>query len=699
MADHNSTKVTPSHLTRDAFLYVRQSTLQQLIHNTESTHRQYELRQRAFALGWPVDRVHVIDCDLGQSGATAADRAGFQQLVSEVSLGHAGIVLGLEVSRLARNSTDWHRLMELCALSDTLILDEDGLYDCNDFNDRLILGMKGTISEVELHYIRARLRGGIVNKAKRGELMSKLPVGLIYDTAERVQLDPDTQVQAALRLLFATFRRCGSARATLQHFRQQDLRFPRRIQTGVRKGELIWGVLSHSRVLQILHNPRYAGAFCFGRTKMRIGPNGKTQFNQKDRSDWIALIPDAHPGYISWEEFEDNQKRLLDNAQIKGLDRRRSPPGEGPALLQGMVVCGVCGRRMSVHYHNRHGRLYPDYTCLRASIEHTAPRCQQIPGYTIDQAVAQLVLDTMNPVSIELALAVQHEICARQQETLQLRSKQVERAQYEAELARHRYMRCDPDNRLVASSLEAHWNQALRDLETAQAEFEQHRLHDNLQVTEQIRARVMALTTDLPKLWRDSNTSDRDRKRLIRLLIDDVTLLRSAQGITLHVRFRGGSTKTLMLPAPETAWQLRTTRPEVIAQIDMLLNDYTDQQVAEHLNQQGLRSGNGELFSGRIVAKLRKAYGVRNRYSRLRERGFLTLDEIAERLAVSTGTVKVWRRFGLLRSHAYTNRPECLYELLADEPLPTKQQGRKLSRREPVTKVIPICSKEVHLDA
>jgi hypothetical protein len=308
------------------------------------------------------------------------------------------------------------------------------LYDCNDFNDRLILGMKGTISEVELHYIRARLRGGILNKARRGELVSPLPVGLIYDEAERVQLDPDVQVQAAIRLLFATFQRTGSARATLKHFRDNNLQFPRRLQAGIRKGELIWSNIGHSRILQTLHNPRYAGAFFFGRTKMRIGPNGKAQYNQKDRSDWIALIPDAHPGYITWEEFEDNQKRLLENAQREGLDRRKSPPGDGPALLQGMVICGVCGRRMTVRYHDRRGQLHPDYNCGRSNIDLSGPRCQHIPGRPIDQAIAQLVLDTMNPVSVELALAVQHEIQSRQQETLQLRAKQVERAQYEADV-------------------------------------------------------------------------------------------------------------------------------------------------------------------------------------------------------------------------------------------------------------------------
>lgn len=700
MADTAVSKIAASHLSRDAFLYVRQSSLQQVIHNTESTQRQYDLRRRAVALGWPADRVHVIDCDLGQSGASASDRAGFQQLVSEVSLGHAGIVLGLEVSRLARNSTDWHRLMELCALSDTLILDEDGLYDCNDFNDRLILGMKGTISEVELHYIRARLRGGILNKARRGELMSPLPVGLVYDDAARVQLDPDEQVQAALRLLFTTFRRTGTARATLKYFRDNELLFPRRLRSGFRKGELIWANPGHSRIVQALHNPRYAGAFSFGRTKLRIGPKGKTQYPQKDRSDWIALIPHAHPGYIGWDEFEDNQKRLLANAQSRGDDRRKSPAGEGPALLQGMVVCGVCGRRMSVRYHERKGRLYPDYTCGRSQIEFMGPPCQSIPGDSIDQAIAQLALETMQPVNLELALAVQHEIVARQQEAQQLRAKQVQRAHYEADLARHRYIRCDPDNRLVAANLEAEWNTALRSLHAAQTDLEQHSQADSLQLTDAIQARVMALATDFPALWRDPNISDRDRKRLIRLLIEDVTLLKNESGLCIQVRFRGGACRTLMLPAPQRAWELRTTKPEIVAKIDVLLNDFTDSQVAQNLNRQGFRAVTGALFIARNIAKLRKSYDLRNRYVRLRDRGFLTLIEIAQRLGVSTCTVKTWRQLGLLRSHAYNDKPECLYELPPPgEALPTKQQGCKLRLRQPVTNFVPIRSQEVHLEA
>jgi len=457
-----STKVSASHLQRDTYVYVRQSTFHQVQQNQESTQRQYALQQRAVALGWPMERVHVIDCDLGQSGASAADREGFQRLVTEVSLGHAGMVLGLEVSRLARNSADWQRLLELCALTDTLILDEDGLYDCNDFNDRLLLGLKGTLSEAELHFLKARLQGGILNKARRGELATYLPVGLVYDGTKRVRLDPDQQVQKAIQFLFATYQRTGSAHATVTTFRKERLQFPRRLRTGVRKGELIWGDLSLSRVLQVLHNPRYAGAFSFGRTRTRLWPDGSYRTQKLPREEWLVLIPNHHEGYITWDEFEDNQRRLRETAQAYGKDRRKSPPREGPALLQGLAICGVCGRRMTVRYHSRQGELVPEYVCQKESIEYGGTRCQQIPGRSIDAAIADLVLTTMTPVSLEMAMAVQQELMTRQDEAKALRSQQVSRAQYEADLAAQRYRKVDPNNRLVADTLEAEWNAALR---------------------------------------------------------------------------------------------------------------------------------------------------------------------------------------------------------------------------------------------
>src|SRR5438270_3920419 len=350
-------KVSPNHLHRDAYLYVRQSTLRQVMENTESTLRQYALRERAIALGWPIEQVRVIDCDQGQSGASAVDREGFQRLVAEVSLGHAGIVLGLEVSRLARNNSDWHRLLEISALTGTLILDEDGLYDPSQFNDRLLLGLKGTISEAELHVLRARLRGGILNKARRGELKAPLPVGLVYDPQARVTLDPDRQVQQALRLFFATYERTGSASATVKHFREQGLLFPRRLRRGARKGELVWGALVESRTLQVLHNPRYAGAFFHGRTRACKSKDGHDSCRLVPPEEWHALVLDVHPGYISWEQYQRNQQRLRDSAQAHGRDRRHSPAGAGPAPVQGLALCGRCGQRMTVRYHTRRGGL------------------------------------------------------------------------------------------------------------------------------------------------------------------------------------------------------------------------------------------------------------------------------------------------------------------------------------------------------
>jgi len=295
MLESNS-KVTASHLKREAYLYIRQSTMRQLIENTESTQRQYSLRQRALALGWTIEQVQVIDSDQGQSGASATDREGFQKLVAEVSLGRAGIVMGLEVSRLARNNADWHRLLEICALSNTLILDEDGLYNPNDFNDRLLLGLKGAMSEAELHLLRARLRGGMLNKARRGEYACPLPIGFVYDDQKQVQLDPDQQVRETITLLFATYRRTGSASATVKHFKKQRFPFPRRLHSGLQKGELAWGELTHSRTLELLHNPRYTGAYCFGRSQVIRNAGGGYSRSDRPRNQWHALIPDAHAG-------------------------------------------------------------------------------------------------------------------------------------------------------------------------------------------------------------------------------------------------------------------------------------------------------------------------------------------------------------------------------------------------------------------
>lgn len=697
MTQETHQKVQGIHLRRTAYLYIRQSTLRQVFENTESTKRQYGLRQKAIALGWPEDRVVVIDNDLGQSGASAADREGFQRLVTEVSLGRAGIVLGLEVSRLARNNTDWHRLLEICALTDTLILDEDGIYDPSHFNDRLLLGLKGAMSEAELHVLRARLQGGIRNKARRGELIIKPPIGFVYSTEGVLVLDPDQQVQQSLRLLFETFRRTGSATATVKLFRKQGLLFPRRIAGGPQRGDLVWGALGHCQVLRILHNPRYAGAFVFGRYRSRRTLDGHSRTVAVPQEEWETLIPGAHPGYLSWDDYQQNQKRLHDSAQAIGNDRRRSPAREGPALLQGLILCGRCGQRMTVRYHVRYGCLCPEYLCQREGIEHAHRVCQQVPGNGIDEAIAALLVEAVSPVALEVALSVHQELQSRLEEADRLRLQQVERAQYEADLARRRYMRVDPENRLVADSLEAEWNSKLRTVTEAQRERERQRQQDRQALNDQQRAAILALATDFPRLWRDSNTPDRERKRMTRLLLEDVTLLR-ADTIVLQIRFKGGATRTLTVPLPLNAWQQRVTSPEVVRDIDRLLENNTYGQIAAILNEREIRSGEGKRFSARIVARIRKHYSLTPRYDRLRAAGMLTVQEMAAMLGITPQWVKIWNRHGLLHGHPYNDRNDCLYEHPGDNP-PHKAQGHKLSERRAAMEVVSASTKEVQCEA
>src|SRR5947209_6010874 len=470
-------KVTPQHLKRAALLYVRQSTMRQVFENTESTKRQYGLRDRAVALGWPRDEIVVVDGDLGHTATAAGDREGFERVVTEVGMGRVGMVLGLEVSRLARNSSDWHRLLEICALADTLILDEDGVYDPAHFNDRLLLGLKGTMSEAELHVLRARLQGGIRNKAKRGELFVRPPMGFVYSNGNLI-LDPDQQVQQSVRLLFETFRRTASAMATVKYFAEQSLQFPRRVHSGPNKGDVVWAGLEHSRVLCIFYNPRYTHAFVYGRTHTRKTLQSDWVIENVPREEWEVMIRGAHAGYIDCEEYEQNQRRLSDNCQAYCEDRRKNPPREGPALLQGLLICGLCGKRMTVRYHSRRGRLIPDYVCQRAGIEHGEPICQHIPGAAIDEAAENILVEAVSPITLEVSLAVQQELQSRLDTADRLRQQQVERARYAAELSRRRYLRVDPDNRLVADSLEADWNDKLKLLSEAQEVCERQRTQD-----------------------------------------------------------------------------------------------------------------------------------------------------------------------------------------------------------------------------
>ncbi len=662
-------KVTAEHLRRNAYLYVRQSTLRQVLTNTESTHRQYDLRGRAIALGWTAEQVVIIDTDQGQSGASATDRDGFQRLVAEVSMGRAGIVLGLEVSRLARNNADWHRLLEICALSQTLILDEDGLYDPCNFNDRLLLGLKGTMSEAELHLLKGRLRGGVLSKARRGELIQPLPVGLVYTSAGKVVLDPDAGVQQTVAHLFATFTATGSALATVKAFKSQDLRFPRRIGSGERKGELVWGPLEHSGVLRVLHNPRYAGAFFYGRHTHRPAPGGKTTVVTLPRDQWTVLITDAHPGYITWEQYEANQNRLAELSVAHGPNRRHGPPREGPALLQGLAVCGVCGRRMTVRYHTRHGTHLPDYICQNDGIRTATAICQAIPGAGIDSAVGQLLIDTLTPLALETALAVADELATRADDADRLRATTVKRAHYHTEQARRRYLAVDPTNRLVADALEADWNNALRELAEATDDYERAKATATT-LTDTQRQRITALAADFPTLFNDPATPLRERKRIVRLLIEDVTIRRD-KAITIHIRLKGGQHHTMTLPMPLASWQLRKTPDEVVAAIDELTEEHTDSQIAAILEQRGFTSGTGQPLHARLIRQIRTAYQLRSHTERLREQGLLTLNEIARRLGISPNTVKTWRDAGLLTGRFANDKGEYMYHLPpADLPRP-----------------------------
>ena len=670
-------KVTSQHLERDAYLYIRQSTPRQVLENTESTQRQYALRDRAVALGWPLEHVHILDCDLGKSGAQSAGRDGFQKLVGEVALGKAGLVMGLEVSRLARNSADWHRLIELCSLAGALILDEDGIYDPANFNDRLLLGLKGTMSEAELHFLKARMRGGMINKARRGELEMRPPVGLIYRDDGALILDPDAEVQAAMRLVFETFGRTGSAMQTVKLFHEQELGFPRRIRSELNKGELHWVRAAPSRILQVLHNPRYAGAFVYGRVRTRRLPDGKHSTTRVPRSEWQFVIPGVHAGYITWEQFESNQKRLEENALGFGGMRKAGPAREGPALLQGRVICGICGERMGVHYSIAYHQRVPTYVCQEASVHRAEKVCQRVPGAVVDRAISDLLLELMQPMTLEVALAVQQEVETRIAETDTLQRKHVERARYEAELARRRYMKVDPDNRLVADSLEAEWNNRLRFLAEAQEHYEQQTQKHRLMIESQTREQLLSLATDFPRVWNDPSVEPRERKRILRLLIEDVTLI-NGKMIEVHVRLRGGATRSLTLDKPLPIAQIRKTKPEIVAEIDALLDHHCDREVADVLNRQGRRTWQDEPFNLKKIAHIRQAFNLKCRYSRLRARGLLTAKEMAGRHGVTTTTINLWAREGRLQKHRYDNvRRCCLYEPLDKNAILKGQGGRR----------------------
>ena len=674
------TTVTTDHLRRLACLYVRQSSLQQVHDHRESTARQYDLKRRAQALGWSTDRIMVIDDDQGLSGASATERTGFQRLVADVGLGRVGVVMGLEVSRLARNSSDWHRLLEICALSETLILDEDGLYDPAHFNDRLLLGLKGTMSEAELHVLRARLIGGQLNKARRGELWMRPPLGFVIDPGGTLMLDPDEHVQRVVRLLFETFRRTGSAGTVVRDFREQGVAWPQRVVTGPRAGTLVFGALGHHRVLGILHNPRYAGAYVYGRTRQRkVVLAGQSRHRRLPREDWKVFLPNAHPGYITWEQFEANQATLRESAHGVGWDRRRSAPREGVALLQGLVICGRCGDRMTVRYSVSHGHPAPLYCCQRRGIERAEPSCQRLPGAAIDRAVSELVLETVTPASVDVAFEVFAELRARAIEIDRAKRAQMARLREDAELAQRQFLLVRPEHRLVADTLERHWNQALQRVAEAEEADARATQTQAVPVTPEMQERVTALVADLPRVWHDPRTPARERKRMLRLLIEDVTLVRD-DVIHLSIRWRGGATRVVECPLPLGAPDLRRSPPAVVEQVRALATEQTDRQIAETLNARWLRTGTGLPFTRTRVRTLRVAYDIESYFDHLTTAGWLTAPQMAAQLDMHPTTAKRFAQEGVLRAVRADDKGTILFEPPTG-PLPVAHPGKRFRDR------------------
>src|SRR5262245_10110603 len=503
-------KIRPDHLDRQALIYNRQSTIVQVLDHTGSTTRQYDLAVRALALGWPQEHIRVIDQDQGHSGASAVGRNGFQLLVAEVGLKDAGAVLCLEASRLARSCRDWYHLLEICALTDTLVIDEEGIYDPGQYNDRLLLGFKGAMSEAELHWLRQRLLGGKLAKAEQGALCFRLPTGLIYDPAGMIVLDPDQEVRGAVQLVFDLFAQSRSALAVVIHFKTHQLHFPTRLAQRSRAGELVWSSLSHGRVLYILHDPCYAGAYVYGRTRTRTqllpgeAPRIKGRTRQIKLDQWPIVLLDHHPAYISWEQYRNNKHQLDDNRTWRPEDRRGAVR-EGAALLQGIVLCGRCGRRMSVRYLQ--DGITPLYECNQAHTQHAAPTCQTMRGDMIDAAVTQRFLEAIHPAQLDVSLAALDQIEARAQQLERQWHLRRERAQYEIDLARRRYSAVEPENRLVARSLEREWNEKLAHLEQLEREYTAWSTHTIRPVSPEERQRILALAQDVPAVWHAPTTT------------------------------------------------------------------------------------------------------------------------------------------------------------------------------------------------
>ena len=606
------TKITASHLARQAIVYLRQSSAAQVEHNRESTDRQYALASKARALGWPDERVVVIDEDLGLSGSGAVARSGFARLTAEVALAHVGLVLGLEVSRLARNNAEWYRLIDLAGLTDTLIGDADGLYHPALFNDRLLLGLKGTMSEAELHVLRARLNGGIRNKAERGELRRGLPVGFVWGEAEgEVRFHPDEAVVTAIRTVFAHFSETGSARRVWLWFRSEGHKFPLQLHQG---GEIRWVEASYTAIHHVLTNPVYAGAYAYGKTRQETildaAGGRKKRLRHLPRSEWQVLIPDHHPGFIDWQSYKANRERIACNTR-PGPHQASGAVREGSALLQGLARCGHCGRRLHTHYRGRNSS--PGYHCPgKVLVEGRGVYCLNIGGIQIDEAVTRAFILALEPAGLAATLAAAERLESDREAALKQWRLGVERASFEAQRAERRYRAVDPDNRLVARGLEREWEERLRALDTAKAELERRERQQPRVISQAERDRLLALGPDLAAVWRAATTAPQDRKELLRTLVEEVIVKveRDKAAAHLTLRWKGGALDEIDLTLPRSRPATIRTDEDTIALVRRLAVHYPDSVIAGILNRQGRTTAYGHRFIAGRVGNLRRHWDI-----------------------------------------------------------------------------------------
>jgi DNA invertase Pin-like site-specific DNA recombinase/uncharacterized protein YndB with AHSA1/START domain len=655
---NDASKVKPSHTQRTAFVYIRQSSPAQVEYNRESTARQYALVEKACQLGWAKEQVILIDEDLGVTGSGFAERSGFARLTAEVALGHAGIVFGLEVSRMARNNADWYRLFDLCSITDTLVGDGDGIYHPALFNDRLVLGMKGIMAEAELHILRARLEGGIRNKAARGELHRGLPVGFVWGEKDgEVRFDPDESVVSTIRTVFAKFTELGSARKVWLWFHSEGLRFPLRSDM---KSKIRWVAATYHAIHRVLTNPVYAGAYIFGRSHRERYVDEQGRLRKRTRilpmAEWPVLLPEHHVGYIDWNTFHANQTRIDANVhpaphQAGGAVR------EGAALLQGLATCGKCGRRLHTHYRGRNAT--PGYHCSgQALVNGRGAFCMNIGGLQIDQAVVDAFLKALTPAALEATQFAIQQLEANHDAALDQWRLAVERARYEAERAERQYRAVEPENRLVARGLETEWEKRLRELAAAETELERREKQRPRTLSEEEKEKIRSLGSDLHEVWTAPTTTDRDRKELLQSLLEEVliTVNRPERRAHITLRWRGGTLTELDLSLPRMKPHGLHTDEDTIALLRRLAVHYPDDVIAGILNRQERHTASGERFTSLHVGNLRRYRNI-PRYEPPAEPPtgeVVPIRKAAEILGLYPSTIHRWLNDGFIAGEQVT---------------------------------------------